>query len=114
MDSKIKNDTYYSVQSFMVKDMGLKDVELAIYAIIYGFSQDGESAFNGSLSYLAEWTSKSRECICRTLKSLVENTKFGSSGYIIVVDQENNIKFVKYSVNNFKLAGDLIFDKIIF
>lgn len=94
MDSKIKNDTYYSVQSFMVKDMGLKDVELAIYAIIYGFSQDGESTFNGSLSYLAEWTGCTKQYVCSVLKNMVNKELLIKSEQYI-----NGVKCCSYRCN---------------
>ena len=41
---------YYSVQGWMVKDLNLKGNELAVFAIIYGFSQDNETWFTGSLN----------------------------------------------------------------
>ena len=51
----IKNDNYIAIQGFMVKDLELAGNELIAYALIYGFSQDGESQFRGSLSYVADW-----------------------------------------------------------
>ena len=48
-----------------------------MYAIIYGFSQDGETRFTGSLQYLADWTNSTKQSCIKCLKSLVEK------GYII-------------------------------
>lgn len=39
----------------MVEELGLKGSELVAYALIYGFSQDGESWFTGSAQYVADW-----------------------------------------------------------
>lgn len=64
-----KEGTYIVIQSFMVNDLGLKGNELLIYAIIYGFSQDGSSEFSGSLQYLADWTNSSKQCVIDTLKN---------------------------------------------
>ena len=44
---------YIAIQDWMISDLQLKGNELLTYALIYGFSQDGESEFKGSLKYLS-------------------------------------------------------------
>ena len=83
--SKIKDGNYIVIQSFMVRDMGLKGNELIVYAAIYGFSQTENQAFTGSLQYLADWTNSTKQGVIKNLKSLVEK------GYII-----KNDKIIKY------------------
>lgn len=61
---------YYSVQGWMVKDLNLKGNELAVFAIIYGFSQDNETWFTGSLNYLCEWLTTSRPTTIEILKKI--------------------------------------------
>lgn len=39
-NKKIKPNSYYSIQYWMINELGLKGLELSIYAIIYGFSRD--------------------------------------------------------------------------
>jgi hypothetical protein len=56
----------------MINELGLKGNALAVYAIIYGFSQDGETRYNGSSRYLSEWLGCSKKTILTTLSSLVE------------------------------------------
>lgn len=68
----IAQNSYYTVQAWMVNDLGLRDKELAVYAIIYGFSQDGNSVYSGSARYLAEWIGCSRPTVMKVLKSLTE------------------------------------------
>lgn len=68
----INPNTYYTVQAWMVNDLGLHGNELAIYAIIYGFSQDGRSEFLGSISYFQEWLGCSRPTAIKALTSLVD------------------------------------------
>ncbi len=68
----ISPNSYYTVQAWMVNDLGLRDKELLAFAIIYGFSQDGNSEFSGSARYLAEWIGCSRPTIMKVLKSLTE------------------------------------------
>lgn len=60
------------IQSFMVKDLKLKGNELLVYAIIYGFSQEENCVFSGSLQYLADWTNSTKQGIMKCLKSLEE------------------------------------------
>lgn len=92
--SGLKDENYINIQGWMVTKLGLKGNALLIYAIIYGFSQDGESMYTGTQGYLAEWTSSSRETIRKTLNMLVEQ------GYIIRVTEDvNNVQFYKYKVN---------------
>lgn len=68
----INPNNYYSIQGWMLTDLGLKGNALAAYAIIYGFSQDGRSEFTGSANYLAEWMGCSRSTVMETLKKLVK------------------------------------------
>lgn len=91
---KIARETYFSVQYWMVSELNLKTVERDVYAIIYGFSQDGESDYHGSLAYLAQLTGYSRNSICTALKNLVNRE-------LITKDEKtvNNIKFCRYKVN---------------
>lgn len=67
----INPNAYYTVQAWMVNDLNLHGNELALYAIIYGFSQDGRSEFVGSISYVMEWLGCSRPTAIKTLASLV-------------------------------------------
>ena len=46
-------------------------LELNIYAIIYGFSQDNGSEFTGSLQYLCDFTGATKPTIIKALKTLL-------------------------------------------
>lgn len=92
--SKVKDSTYFVVQSWMVTKLNLRTVERDVYAIIYGYSQDGESEFHGSLSYLAELTGYSKQSICKALKSLTEHN--------LILKEEldiSGVKICKYKTN---------------
>ena len=71
-ESKIQDTNYYQVTGWMLNRLGLKGTALQVYAIIYGFSQDGESCFSGSLQYLCDFTGASRSTVIRVLKDLTE------------------------------------------
>ena len=68
----MNRNSYITIQGWMVSDLRLSGTELLVYAIIYGFSQDGTSSYEGTWTYLEEWTNASRSTVYRTLKSLID------------------------------------------
>lgn len=93
---QIKRENYINVQGWMVSDLKLKGNELLIYAIIYGFSQDSETRFTGSLAYLAAWTNSTKQGVSKCIKSLCEK------GHIIKIDKIiNGVKFCEYYATEF-------------
>lgn len=94
MPSKIQDNNYFQISGWMLNRLKLKGTDLQIYAIIYGFSQDGESEFTGSLQYLCDFTGTSRPTVIKALKSLVEKE--------FIIKTENNINgviFNRYKAN---------------
>ena len=77
----------------MLKDLKLKSNELLVYAIIYGFSKDGQGCFYGSISYLAETINVSTGTIKNVLKSLTEKKLIVKKDIL-----KNNVKFCEYRV----------------
>lgn len=87
----LKNENFITIQGWMVNELDLKGNDLLVYAIIYGFSQDGESEFAGSRKYLAEWCNVSLPSIDKALNNLIEK------GYILKTEKIiNNVKFNTY------------------
>ena len=70
--ARIKDSNYYVTSGWMINRLGLSGRELQVYAIIYGFTQDGETEFNGSINYISEWLNCTRKTVIETLKSLIE------------------------------------------
>ena len=66
---------YYAITRDMTQ-LGLKGSRLTVYALVYKFSSDGQSAFFGSLSYVSEWCGISRPQAAQILRDLT------SEGYI--------------------------------
>lgn len=88
----INPNSYYTVQGWMISELGLKGNALAAYAIIYGFSQDGASEYSGSARYLCEWLGCSRSTVMEVLKKLTE------SGLLIKRDiYKNGVMFCTYT-----------------
>lgn len=69
--SAVKDTNFIAIQGWMRNQLNLKGNELLIYALIYGFSQDGESRFKGSRKYVADWCGCSLNTVDRSLGSLV-------------------------------------------
>lgn len=96
METRVKDGNYYVVQSFMIKELGLKGLEKDVYAIIYGFSQAENQTFKGSLQYLADWTNSTKQGILKTLNSLINKGLIDRKDCIV-----NNVKLVEYYTTEF-------------
>lgn len=64
----ISDKAFITIQGWMRTELQLTGTTLLVYAIIYGFSQDGESEFFGSQKYMAEWCG----CSDRTIRSSLD------------------------------------------
>lgn len=89
--SKIKDENFYQIQGWMLNRLRLKGIDLLIYAIIYGFSQDGESEFTGSINYLCDFTGASRPTVIKSLKKLSDSGCIEKQEQII-----NGVTFNRY------------------
>jgi hypothetical protein len=88
---------YTTIQGWMVSDLKLKGNNLIIYAIIYGFTQDENTMFTGSLNYLSTWTNSTKRGVMNNLKNLEEKG--------LIVKKENflnGVKHVKYCATKFQ------------
>lgn len=90
----IKNENYFQVSGWMVNELHLKGSELCVYAIIYGFTQDGDNWFEGTRQYLAEFTGISRTAVDGVLSRLQEKGLIEKKEIF-----RNGVKF-----NNYKVA----------
>lgn len=87
----INDDSFIMIKPFMRKELNLKGNELNVYAIINGFSMDGESFFYGSWQYIADWIGADKRTVANVLKSLVKK------GLLIKEDIHiNNVKHCRY------------------
>lgn len=89
-----KNTNTIVIQGWMINDLNLSSNELILYALIYGFSQDGESEFYGSLNYVSTALNCSKPTAIKCLNSLVtKNLIFKTQNSI------NGIVYSKYAAN---------------
>lgn len=68
----MRKDGYVVVQPWMIQDYNLKSNELLVYALIWGFSQDEQSCFYGSVSYIMDYFSLSKNTVLGILGGLEE------------------------------------------
>lgn len=90
----IKNEVYFQISGWMRNRLNLKGNELMVYAIIYGFSQDGESKYQGTRQYLSDLTGLSKDTVSRILRSLCEKDYLKRNEVFI-----NGITLNNYSAN---------------
>lgn len=94
-NTKIRDENFYQIHGWMLNKLKLKGTQLSVYAIIYGFSQDGQTEFAGSLQYLCDFTgTSSKTTIQKALKELVDKQ--------LIIRQEafiNGVLVNKYQVN---------------
>lgn len=95
--SRIKDENFYQVQGWMLNKLNLKGIDLQIYAIIYGFSQDGETEFSGGVGYLCDFTGASKPTVIKSLKKLCENE--------FIIKNENKISGVVFNRYKANLLG---------
>ena len=89
----VNPDNYIVIQGWMISDLKLKGNDLLVYAIIYGFTQDGVHKFTGGLQYLADWCNSTKQGIQKNLSNLVEQGLLLKEDYKI-----NNVPYCKYWV----------------
>jgi hypothetical protein len=68
----MKNDNYINIQGWMVNELGLKGNKLNLYALIYGFSQDGVNEYKASLPYIGKALGVTPRQAIRLIEELVE------------------------------------------
>ena len=111
MNRKLSIRNYIAIADWML-DLNLNARELLTYALIYGFSQNGEGYYYGSLEYLSSWLGMSdRTNATRYLKPLVDR------GLIVKKEGRSklNQKVCVYSavVNNGSIIDNPDIDYII-
>ena len=100
----MKNENFFTVQGWMVNELHLSGNRLMLYALIYGFSQDGKSRFKGASQYLADCLGITKKTVLEMLKYLVEDKcikkyKSGVKGHEICDYGVNSERIKKFSGN---------------
>lgn len=91
---RINDNNYYQVSGWMLNRLKLKGSELHVFAIIYGFTQDGESEFTGSCKYLSDWLDVTKRTVLTALANLT------NKGYLLKTKEvRNKVTYVKYKID---------------
>ena len=100
----MKSNNFVVIQGWMCNELDLKGNELLVFALIHGFSQDGESLFRGSREYIADTFNISKPTVDKTLSSLV------SKDYLIKI--ESNDFTVNIHIKTVPGSFELIYGEI--
>jgi hypothetical protein len=92
--SKNISKNFITIQGWMVQELDLNSNNLLVFALIYGFNQDEESEFTGSLNYICNWLNCSKPTASKALNDLVEKQLLIKRTKYI-----NNITFNSYQIN---------------
>ena len=96
----MKDENYFVCSGWMINKLGLSGNELTAYAVIYGFSQDGESSFSGSLKYISDAIGVSERRTRDVLDRLI-----AQNHVIKIACVKNNVTFCEYRVNAEEIAN---------
>lgn len=94
MKPKFQSKNFITIQGWMITDLKLSGTDLVVYAIIHGFSQDGQSLYSGGISYLQTATNTSKNTVIKSLKLLTEKE--------FLIKEElflNGVRFCNYKSN---------------
>lgn len=89
----MKNENFITIQGWMVNKLCLTGNDLICYALIYGFTQNGEY-WDKSTKYISEWLGVSTRSVMDIIKRLVDKNLLDKQDYSV-----NGVKFCKYRVN---------------
>ena len=90
----MKDSDYIVTLAPMKTKLKLKGQALDLFALIYGYSKDGESTCRASLTYLAEWLDTDRHAVSKLIKRLVD------AGYINRIEYlRGEMKCYEYTTN---------------
>ena len=118
-----RDTNHIVIHGWMRTKFKLKGPELLVYAIIYGFTQEGETAFYGSRRYMAEAAGIALPTVDKVISSLIEkgliekqhrvNDGVSHCHYMVVLQDEDtpyqndntpyikyNTPYIKYNTNN--------------
>ena len=88
-------NNYITIQGWMITDLKLSGNQLLLFALIFGFCQDGKSKFTGSINYVCDWLGCTRPTAIKALQVLQEKG-------LIEKQQEkrNNVTFNSYKMGS--------------
>ena len=89
----VKQESYTVQPHWMISDYHLKGTELDVYCLIWGFTQDEQGCYYGSIKYIADYYEIDTRTVERTLKALEAKGLLRSEGKEYVVKDGDMIYF---------------------
>ena len=68
----MKSNNYVVIQGWMCNELELKGNELLVFALIYGFNQDGVSQYRGGRKYIADTFNITLPTVDKALQKLID------------------------------------------
>lgn len=93
-ESNKEIEKYFTVHQFMIKELKLKNNQLMIYALIYGFSRNGDGCWHGSLDSLTDYVGITVQGAIKVLKALESKGLINKK-----VIYKDNVKRCEYTAN---------------
>lgn len=90
----MNSENFVVIQGWMCNELELKGNDLLVYALIYGFSQDGESVFSGGRNYIAKTFNISLPTVDKALNNLIDRGLIEKIPYEV-----NNVTFNNYKIS---------------
>lgn len=85
---------FITIQGWMITGLNLSGNNLLTFALIFGFCQDEETEFKGSINYVCKWLNCSRPTAIKALNSLVESNLIKKRKEVV-----SGVTFNRYSIN---------------
>lgn len=95
---QVNDNNFIMVSGWMRTRLGLKGNELMLFAMIYGFCQDGNNSYKCSIKYIQDWLGCARQTAVSVIKSLEEKG--------LIVKSKNK------AVNNGDIANEYTIDSV--
>ena len=105
---EISTKNYYITYQWMIDDLKLKGSDLAVYALIFGFTIGQRGKFYGTLNYLAKRIGVDKDTAFNSINRLLAKSYNGGS--IIKKETEiiNGTKYCYYKACINRLPNDYI------
>lgn len=87
----MENFNWIVIHGWMINELKLDGKKLLAYAIIFGFSQDGETEYTGGNNYLLHALNTSKPTLLKILKELCEEGLIKK-----ITNNQNGVLFNKY------------------
>ncbi len=96
---KFKIENYITVPGFAIVELGLSGNELLCYSLIYGFTQDDETEFRGSLNYVASALNVTKQNAKKIIDRLIDRGLIDKREMFF-----SGVKFCHYVANRHSVA----------